>query len=112
MFDAGKLQATQRELDLAVEGDGFFRVLLPDQSVAFTRAGNLRLDANGTLASADGYPVDPPLTVPPGFTKLVIDPSGLVQGTHHESPDELLLGRESVVGADHDPGLCRVEELR
>jgi flagellar basal-body rod protein FlgG len=89
MFDAGKLQATQRELDLAIEGEGFFRVLLPDQSVAFTRAGNLSLDANGTLASADGHPVDPPLTVPPGFTKLVIDPSGLVQGYHPDSPDEL-----------------------
>lgn len=80
LLDQGKLQATQRELDLAIEGDGFLRVLLPDQTTAFTRAGNLKLDAEGNLATADGNLVDPPVTVPPGFTKLVIDPSGLVQG--------------------------------
>jgi flagellar basal-body rod protein FlgG len=88
LFEAGKLEATQRGLDLAIEGEGFLRVLLPDQSVAFTRAGNLSLDAQGNLATPDGYVVDPPLNVPPGFTKLVIDPSGLVQGYYPESPDE------------------------
>ena len=80
LLDQGKLQATQRELDLAIEGEGFLRVLLPDQTVAYTRAGNLKLDGDGNLTTADGHLVDPPVTVPPGFTKLVIDPSGLVQG--------------------------------
>jgi len=81
LLDQGKLQDTQRELDLAVEGEGFLRVLLPDQSVAYTRAGNLKLDAAGNLTTADGHLVDPPVLVPPGFTKIVIDPSGLVQGS-------------------------------
>jgi flagellar basal-body rod protein FlgG len=91
VFDAGKLQATQRELDLAVEGDGFLRVLLPDRSVAFTRAGNLSLDADGNLATAEGYLVDPPVVVPPGYTKLMIDAAGLVQGSYpdREEPQEL-----------------------
>src|SRR6185503_18093449 len=80
LLDQGKLQATQRELDLAVEGEGFLRVLLPDQTAAYTRAGSLKLDAEGNLATADGHLIDPPVIVPPGFTKLVIDPSGLVQG--------------------------------
>jgi len=80
LFDAGKLQATQRELDLAIEGEGFLRLLLPDQSVAFTRAGNLSLDAQGNLATAEGYLVDPPVMVPAGFSRIVIDPTGLVQG--------------------------------
>src|SRR5689334_14011926 len=88
LFEAGKLQATQRELDLAVEGEGFLRVVLPDRSTAFTRAGNLKLDADGNLTTADGYLIDPPVAVPPGFTKLVIDPSGLVQGYHPDSADE------------------------
>ncbi|MBI3858381.1 MAG: flagellar hook-basal body complex protein [Planctomycetes bacterium] len=80
LFEAGRLQATQRELDLAIEGEGFLRVLLPDQSVAYTRAGNLRLDEEGNLMTSDGHLVDPPIMVPSGFTRLVIDPSGLVQG--------------------------------
>jgi flagellar basal-body rod protein FlgG len=80
LLDQGKLQSTQRELDLAIEGDGFLRILLPDQTPAYTRAGNLKLDPEGNLATADGHPLDPPVKVPPGFSKLVIDPSGLVQG--------------------------------
>jgi flagellar basal-body rod protein FlgG len=53
---------------------------MPDQTTAYTRAGNLKLDGEGNLATADGHPVHPTVTVPPGFTKIVIDPSGLVQG--------------------------------
>ena len=89
LLDQGKLQATQRELDLAIEGEGFLRVMMPDRTAAYTRAGNLRLDADGNLATADGYLVDPPVTVPPGFTKLVIDPSGLVQGFDGQDLQEL-----------------------
>jgi len=93
IFDAGKLQATQRELDLAVEGEGFLRVLLPDQSAAFTRAGNLSLDAEGNLATADGYLVDPPIAVPPGYTRLVIDADGVVQGTYPDADEPQALGQ-------------------
>lgn len=80
LFEQGKLQATQRELDLAIEGEGFLRVLLPDQTAAFTRAGNLRLDDDGNLVTSDGHLVDPPVMVPQGFRRIVIDPTGLVQG--------------------------------
>lgn len=89
LLDQGKLQATQRELDLAIEGEGFLRVLMPDRTVAYTRAGNLRLDSDGNLATADGYLVDPPVAVPPGFSKIVIDPSGLLQGFDGQELQEL-----------------------
>lgn len=89
LFDSGKLQSTQRELDLAIEGEGFLRVVLPDQSVGFTRAGNLRLDAQGRLATSDGFLIDPPVQVPPSMSKLVIDPSGLVQGFDPKAPEAL-----------------------
>jgi flagellar basal-body rod protein FlgG len=78
LLDQGKLQATQRELDLAIEGEGFFRVLLPDQTVAYTRAGNLKLDPEGNLTTADGYLIDPPVLIPPGMSKIVIDSTGLM----------------------------------
>jgi flagellar basal-body rod protein FlgG len=80
MFDQGKLQTTHRELDLAIEGEGFLRVRMPDQTAAYTRAGNLRLDDDRNLVTADGYLVDPPVMIPEGFGRIVIDPSGLVQG--------------------------------
>jgi flagellar basal-body rod protein FlgG len=89
LFEQGKLKVTQRELDLAVEGEGFLRVLMPDQTVAYTRAGNLRLDNDRNLVTADGYLIDPPVMVPEGFGRLVIDPSGLVQGFDGDELQEL-----------------------
>jgi len=89
LFEQGKLRITQRELDLAVEGEGFLRVRMPDQTVAYTRAGNLRLDNDRNLVTADGYLVDPPVMVPEGFGRIVIDPSGLVQGFDGDELQEL-----------------------
>ena len=89
LFEQGKLRITQRELDLAVEGEGFLRVLMPDQTVAYTRAGNLRLDNDRNLVTADGYLIDPPVMIPEGFGRLVIDPSGLVQGFDGDELQEL-----------------------
>jgi flagellar basal-body rod protein FlgG len=79
-FAAGTLRATSRELDLAVEGEGFLRVRRPDGSAAYTRAGDLRRDAEGRVVTADGLPLEPELVVPEGVTRIVVDPAGGVQG--------------------------------
>jgi flagellar basal-body rod protein FlgG len=88
-FDQGKLQVTGRELDVAIEGEGFLRVMMPDQTVAYTRAGNLKLDDEGNLRTSDGHLVDPPVVIPQGFSKIVIDPSGRVQGFDGDELQEL-----------------------
>jgi flagellar basal-body rod protein FlgG len=80
LFEQGRLQPTSRELDLALEGDGFLRLVLPDGSAAFTRGGSFRLDAEGRLVSADGHLVDPTIVVPQEVTKISIDASGVVRG--------------------------------
>ncbi|SRR5258706_10340648 len=89
LFENGKLQATHRELDLAIEGEGFFRVRTPDDRVAFTRSGTLNRDGLGNLVTPEGWLLDPPVQVPPTISKLVIDPSGFVQGFDAESPEAL-----------------------
>ncbi|HLY08218.1 MAG TPA: flagellar hook-basal body complex protein [Planctomycetota bacterium] len=88
IFESGTLEVTQRDLDLAVEGEGFFRVRLPDGSPAFTRAGNLTKTADGLLATADGLVLDPPVQVPPFLSTLTIDPDGLVRGLDPRSPGQ------------------------
>jgi flagellar basal-body rod protein FlgG len=88
-FKHGALQSTHRDLDVAIEGDGFLRVLLADGSAAFTRAGRLDRNAEGFL-TADGLVLDPPVGVPPFITKLTIDPDGFVQGLDPETPRTLV----------------------
>ena len=65
-FQQGALQNTGEPLDVAIQGEGFLRVKLPDGRTGLTRDGNLRLDARGRLSTASGALVQPPITVPAG----------------------------------------------
>jgi flagellar basal-body rod protein FlgF len=77
---AGPLQTTGRDLDVAVEGDGWIAVQAPDGSEAYTRAGDLRLDATGAVRNGAGHAVlsdGGPLTIPP-YASLVVGSDGAV----------------------------------
>lgn len=64
----GKLQVTENPFDVAIEGAGFFKIRLEDGSEAYTRTGQLNIDANGDLVTANGnYFIDPPVTVPKDY---------------------------------------------
>jgi flagellar basal-body rod protein FlgG len=78
IFADGELRQTQGPLDVAIRGNGFFEVLLPDGSRAFTRNGALRVTNEGLLASGDGHVLAPGLRVPTEATQVTIDPTGLV----------------------------------
>src|ERR671925_923186 len=56
-FSAGNLRSTSGPLDIAIEGAGFFKVALPNGTTGYTRAGTFHLDAQGTVVTADGYPL-------------------------------------------------------
>jgi flagellar basal-body rod protein FlgG len=79
IFTPGDPQSTGRDFDMAIEGDGFFRVLLPDGTFAYTRAGNFQINQDGTLVTTDGYPVDPAIQVPLNATSVTVGQDGLVQ---------------------------------
>jgi flagellar basal-body rod protein FlgF len=78
---AGTVTRTDNPLDMAVSGDGYFAVDTP-RGVRYTRAGNFRLDGNGTLVSADGFAVRArgggKLTIPPGSANITVSPDGTV----------------------------------
>lgn len=78
MHIQGNLQQTENPLDLAIEGDGFFKVTRPAGDVAYTRAGNFKSDAEGRLVNVDGYPIDPAVTIPIDATSVTITPDGIV----------------------------------
>jgi flagellar basal-body rod protein FlgG len=78
MFTAGQLQQTGNQLDLAIEGNGFFMVNMPDGRTAYTRAGTFKTNSQGQVTTADGNPIEPAITVPHDATKVTIGSDGTV----------------------------------
>jgi flagellar basal-body rod protein FlgG len=74
----GNVSQTQRTYDVAVRGDGFFRIQLPDGRTAFTRDGGFETDSQGRLVTKEGYLVDPGITVPQNATSVSISQQGQV----------------------------------
>jgi len=74
----GSLNTTGNSLDMAIEGNGFFQVLMPDGRTGYTRAGNFNLSAEGKIVTDSGMPIQPEITVPEGATSLTIGGDGTV----------------------------------
>ncbi len=72
-FSQGSLTQTGNSLDVAIQGDGFFQVNMPDGSMAYTRDGAFHLTADGTIVTSSGFPIAPQITVPNGAQQLTID---------------------------------------
>jgi flagellar basal-body rod protein FlgG len=79
VFDAGELKRTDAPLDIAIQGDGFLEVLMPDGSRAFARGGSLKVDADGQLATQAGLPLKPGVSIPDNAQGVTISASGRVQ---------------------------------
>jgi flagellar basal-body rod protein FlgG len=91
-FSGGDLLNTGNPTDVAIEGRGFFRVMRPDGQVVYTRAGNLKTDAEGRLVTADGFPLDPPVTIPTDAVELTISAEGLVTVRQADQADPVEVG--------------------
>jgi flagellar basal-body rod protein FlgG len=77
-FGQGNLRATSGPLDVAIEGQGFFQVTLPDGETGYTRSGSLHLSAEGTIVTAEGYTLEPQITIPANATSITISRQGIV----------------------------------
>lgn len=77
MFSQGNFKGTQNELDLAIEGKGFYKVINNEEEV-YTRAGNFKLDADGYIVTSNGDKLQPEMTIPAGTTNITIDKTGTV----------------------------------
>jgi len=74
----GDLTGTEKDLDLAIRGEGFFQIQLPDGRTAYTRAGTFELDANGNLVTQDGFQLEPAITIPSNARQITINSQGQV----------------------------------
>ena len=77
-FSQGTIQQTSNNLDVAIQGNGFFQVTLPDGSINYTRDGAFQIDATGRLVTAAGLPVANGITVPAGAKSIAIAANGTV----------------------------------
>lgn len=81
LFTQGAISQTGNVLDIAIQGRGFIQVTMPDGSTAYTRDGSLHQDQNGQIVTADGYPIEPAITLPQGAQSITIGTDGTVSAT-------------------------------
>jgi flagellar basal-body rod protein FlgG len=81
MFTQGNLQATSNQYDIAINGNGFFQIQMPDGTTGYTRDGSFHVDSNGGLVTSNGFALQPAITVPPNATAVTIGQDGTVTAT-------------------------------
>ena len=81
MFDQGVFQNTGNQLDVAIQGNGFYKVLLPDGTSAYTRDGAFKMDKDGKLVNTDGMAVQPEINIPANATNVAVGSDGTVSVT-------------------------------
>ena len=77
----GNLQNTGNSKDVAINGNGFFQVLMPDGTTAYTRDGSFQVDRNGQMVTSSGYPLEPTITIPDNALSITVGRDGVVSIT-------------------------------
>lgn len=101
----GTIVITGNNLDLAVNGDGYFQIEMPDGTTNYTRAGSFQLNADGQIVTADGYTLLPGLTVPANTLDITIDGSGQVQAKIDGQTDPQVVGQIQLARFPNNAGL-------
>jgi flagellar basal-body rod protein FlgG len=78
LFQQGDFVHTGNSLDLVIEGDGFFQVLMPDGTVAYSRSGAFKMDSEGRIVNSDGYPLEPAITIPADTLTTTVGTDGKI----------------------------------
>jgi flagellar basal-body rod protein FlgG len=105
LMTQGTLAQTGNTLDVAIQGTGWFKILMPDGTYSYTRDGSFQMDAQGRLVNAEGDLVQPTITVPQGSTGLTINPQGQVSVTPSGSTTSTILGQFTLTTFINDAGL-------
>src|ERR1700689_746083 len=103
--EQGNLQQTSNTLDMAIQGNGYFQVTLPDGETAYTRDGTFALGADGTIVTADGFTVQPGLQIPSSATGVTVNTSGQVQVTIQGQTAPTTVGQIQIAVFPNEAGL-------
>lgn len=105
MFDQGNLQQTGNQFDLAINGQGFFQVQMPDGTTAYTRDGSFHIDSTGALVTNSGFAVTPAITIPAAAQSVTIGQDGTVTVTLQGKTTPQTVGTLQLANFINPPGL-------
>lgn len=102
----GNLQQTGNNLDMAINGQGFFQVQMPDGTNGYTRDGSFRVDAQGQLVTSNGFPISPAITIPTNAQSVTIGQDGTVSITQAGSAQPVNVGSIQLANFANPAGLA------
>src|SRR6218665_255545 len=105
IYSQGNLQQTTNNLDLAIKGNGFFQVQMPDGTTAYTRDGSFHLDPNGQIVTNTGYPVLPGITVPANAQTITVGQDGTISVVVQGNPQPQTIGQLQLANFINPAGL-------
>ncbi|MEI8030218.1 MAG: flagellar basal-body rod protein FlgG [Comamonadaceae bacterium] len=105
IFTQGNLQQTGNPLDVAIQGNGFFQVLQPDGTTAYTRDGSFQVDNQGALVTSSGYHIQPQITIPGGALSVTVGQDGTVSAQLAGTTKPTQVGALQLVGFVNPAGL-------
>ncbi len=103
--EQGGISATGNPYDLAINGRGYFQITMPSGQTGYTRAGNLAVNADGAIVTADGYALEPSITVPAEATAIQITRDGVVEVTLAGQTDPQQIGQLEIAAFINPAGL-------
>ena len=104
-FNQGNLQQSSNPLDLAVSGQGFFEVQMPDGTTGYTRDGSFQVSPTGTLVTNNGLTVQPGITIPANATSVSVAEDGTVSVVLPSTTTPATVGKLSIANFINPPGL-------
>ena len=105
LMTQGSLQQTGNSLDVAIQGDGWFKIAMPDGTFSYTRDGSFQQDATGRIVTAQGNVVQPAITIPQNATGLTVNNQGQVSVTLPGSSTSTILGQFTITRFANNAGL-------
>jgi flagellar basal-body rod protein FlgG len=105
IFTQGNMQQTGNTFDMAVNGNGFFSIQMPDGNVAYTRDGSFRVDGTGQLVTSNGMPMSPPIVIPPNAVSVTVGADGIVSVLQSGQPNPVQVGQVQLATFVNPAGL-------
>jgi flagellar basal-body rod protein FlgG len=105
LHQQGNIQSTDNPLDIAINGRGFFQVLMTDGSIAYTRDGSFQMDSTGQMVTSNGYPLQPSITIPTGAQSITVGTDGTVSVLESGNASPTVIGNIDLADFVNPTGL-------